>query len=326
MGLLSGSGVAAYKSVDRTNFTATAGQTTFTLAQGYAVGDVDVFLNGVKLLEGDDYFASTGTTVVLNSPAVAGDFIQVVSYNQFNVSNTYTKSEADSRYMVATGQTPMQSYLRTPNYGVSSWSDADSVSLEASQGAGTQGVSVKAWGRSMATYGGDVHYIADTRGASGSHRFYGWNGTTWSENMKVDTLGRVIKANQPAFSSYCMTNETTAIGAAAPFTAVRYNIGGHFNTSTRRFTAPVAGRYLFTHGTNCNGIASGSGMYFGFYVNGNRVSGWFYTTSNGNWMLMAGSVVLNLNAGDYVFVAPGVAMHWDYGSDAWGNFDGYFLG
>lgn len=327
MGLLSGSGAAAYKSLDRTNFTATAGQTTFNLAQGYSVGDVDVFLNGVKLLEGDDYYASTGTTVVLNSPAAVGDFIQVVSYNQFNVANAYTKAECDTRYMVATGENPMQSYLRTPNYGVSSWSDSATAALEASVGGGEQGVGVKVFGRSVATSGGDVLYTTDSRGAGGRHRFGTWNGTTFTQSMGLDSVGRLTLPYQPAFSAYCNVNESpTAVNSPAPFNAVRYNIGSHYNTTTRRFTAPVAGRYLFTHGCNINGVSSGTGAYFGFYVNGVRGSGWFYTTSNGTWFLLSGSAVLNLNAGDYVFVASPVAMHWDYGSDSWGQFDGYFLG
>jgi len=326
MALLSGAGSAALKSADRTNFSATAGQTTFNIAQGYSVGDVDVFLNGVKLQEGDDYYATNGSSVVLNSGAALNDFVQVVSYNQFLVANTYTKSETDSRYMVATGSTPMSSYLRTPNYGVSSWSDSSSASLEASVGGGEQGVGVKVFGRSVATTGGDVLYTTDSRGAGGRHRFGSWNGTAFTQNMGLDSVGRLTLPYQPAFSAYCNVNETTAVNTAAPYTGVRYNVGSHYNTTTRRFTAPVAGRYLFTQGCNINGVASGGGAYFGFYVNGVRGSGWFYTTSNGSWFLLSGSAVLNLNAGDYVFVASPVAMHWDYGSDAWGQFDGYFLG
>ena len=67
MALLTGAGLGAYKSIDRTNFIATEGQTTFTLSQGYSVGDIDVFLNGIRLFEGDDFFATNGTTVVLCS-------------------------------------------------------------------------------------------------------------------------------------------------------------------------------------------------------------------------------------------------------------------
>jgi hypothetical protein len=326
MALLSGGGSAAYKSLDRTSFTATAGQTTFTVTQGYSVGDVDVYMNGIKLVEGDDYYATTGTTIILVSAANLGDSLQVISYNQFSAANAYTKTESDTRYMVANGGTPMTSYLRTPNYGVSSYSDTASASLEASAGSGTQGVGVKAWGRSMPTWGGDMHYITDTRGASGQHRFYGWNGSTWTQNLSIDSLGRMNVSNQPAFSAYSMTNETTAANSPAPYTATRYNIGGHFNTSTRTFTAPVAGRYLFTHFCNANGISTGSGIYAAFYVNGVQRSAYMYCTVANTWTNIVGTAVLNLNASDTVFVAPALAFHFDYGSLAWGQFDGYLLG
>jgi hypothetical protein len=246
MGLISGSGAAAFKSVDRTNFTATAGQTTFTLTQGYSVGDVDVFLNGIKLVEGDDYFATNGSTVVLNSGAAVGDYLQVVSYNQFGVANTYTKTETDARYMVASGANPMTSYLRTPNYGVSSWSDSATASLEASVGSGEQGVGVKTFGRSVATYGGDVLYTADTRGAGGRHRFGYWNGTTFTSSMNIDAGGRVTKPLQHAwaaeFPGFTCTTASTVYYPS--YSTPALNVGGGFNASTGKFTVTVSGVYV----------------------------------------------------------------------------------
>jgi len=61
----------------RTSFTATGGQTTFTVS--YTVGYVEVFLNGV-LLNGTDYTASNGTTVVLATGATAGDIVETIAY------------------------------------------------------------------------------------------------------------------------------------------------------------------------------------------------------------------------------------------------------
>jgi hypothetical protein len=248
MGLLSGNGVGAYKSVDRTNFVCTAGQTVFTLSQGYNIGDVDVYMNGIKLVEGDDFYAVNGTTITLNSGANAGDALAVVSYNQFNVANTYTKSEADTRYMVATGGNPMTSYLRTPNYGVSSWSDSANASLEASQGAGTQGAAVKVHGRSVATFGGDIHYVSDTRGAGGGHKFYGYNGTIASNYMSIDTVGRVNTPNQPLWvARQTQTNGvSTASSTKMTWWDVLYNIGSNWNTTNHRFTAPITGVYQVT--------------------------------------------------------------------------------
>lgn len=247
MGLLAGGNNAAYKSVDRTNFTATAGQTTFTVTQGYSVGDIDVFINGIKILEGDDYYATNGSTVVLTSAAALGDFVQVVSYNQFAAANTYTKTEADSRYMVATGATPMTSYLRTPNYGISSWSDSANASLEASNGAGTSGVGIKAWGRSVAGSGGELTYITDTRGASGQHIWYGYNGTSLTQQMKMDTSGRLSIANQPSILLNGNNGSVTLSGTylTSTYLSAEHTYGGMvWDGVNGRVYVPVAGRYL----------------------------------------------------------------------------------
>jgi hypothetical protein len=66
----------------RTSFTATAGQTTFSVT--YTVGYVEVFLNGV-LLNAADYTASDGTTVVLAVAAGAGDIVETIAYNISNI-------------------------------------------------------------------------------------------------------------------------------------------------------------------------------------------------------------------------------------------------
>ena len=61
-----------------TKYTATADQTTF--AATYALGYVDVFLNGVKLAE-DQYTASNGTSIVLDEGAAIDDIIEIVAFN-----------------------------------------------------------------------------------------------------------------------------------------------------------------------------------------------------------------------------------------------------
>ena len=68
-----------------TDFTATAGQTTFTVT--YTVGLVEVYRNGVKLAIAD-YTASNGTTIVLATGANAGDVIEVVAFAAVNTAAT----------------------------------------------------------------------------------------------------------------------------------------------------------------------------------------------------------------------------------------------
>ena len=79
---------AAGATTDRRTYTATAGQDTFAAA--YDVGPpphVDVFLNGVHLSPGGDYAADTGTSIVLTSPASAGDTVVITGWGVFAVAD-----------------------------------------------------------------------------------------------------------------------------------------------------------------------------------------------------------------------------------------------
>jgi hypothetical protein len=82
----------------RTSFTATAAQTTFTVA--YTVGYVEVFVNGV-LLNASDYTASNGTSVVLSVACNSGDIVETIAFTTFNVANTVSSFSGGS-----TGLTP----------------------------------------------------------------------------------------------------------------------------------------------------------------------------------------------------------------------------
>ena len=59
---------------------------------------MDVYQNGVLLKPGTDYTATTGTTVVLVTGASLNDVVEMVVYDAFSVADSYTKSQADTRY------------------------------------------------------------------------------------------------------------------------------------------------------------------------------------------------------------------------------------
>ena len=80
-------------------FTATDGQTTFSTADdssslAYAVGKIDVFLNGIRLAPAD-FTATNGTSVVLASGASASDVLFVVAFGTFQVSDLGAALTAD---------------------------------------------------------------------------------------------------------------------------------------------------------------------------------------------------------------------------------------
>jgi len=70
-----------------TDFTATAGQTVFTV--NYVIGFVSVYRNGIKLGNAD-YTATDGTTITLATGAIVGDLIEVQSVSNLNLYSTIT--------------------------------------------------------------------------------------------------------------------------------------------------------------------------------------------------------------------------------------------
>jgi len=85
---------------NRYYYTATASQTLFSGAddngQTLAYADskyLDVYLNGVLLVAGTDYTATTLTSVSLTTGAAADDIIEIIAYDIFSVADTVSASQ-----------------------------------------------------------------------------------------------------------------------------------------------------------------------------------------------------------------------------------------
>jgi hypothetical protein len=77
--------IAPEMAIGHQAYTASGGQTTFTVTDGYNTSSVYVYLNGV-LLDAADYTATNGTSIVLGSGAASNDTVRVVTY--FNPVDT----------------------------------------------------------------------------------------------------------------------------------------------------------------------------------------------------------------------------------------------
>jgi hypothetical protein len=75
--------------VSRQTFSPSGVTTDFTFASTYTVGYLDLYINGVRLIEGTDYTATdTSTISVLNGGAISGDVLEAVAYKAFNLNDT----------------------------------------------------------------------------------------------------------------------------------------------------------------------------------------------------------------------------------------------
>lgn len=145
---------------------------------------------------------------------------------------------------------------------------------------------------------------------------------SWNQYLNISRTGVMTTPLQPAFSMY---NNANVSGAnVQPFSGTKFNQGSYYDTTNYRFTAPVAGIYLFSFYDNTNGVSGAS--YFYFRKNGSQIGSYMYQTSAGGWDLTSACEVIKLAQNDYVDVyTPVSSLHADYGSN-WGSFSGFLIG
>lgn len=130
----------------------------------------------------------------------------------------------------------------------------------------------------------------------------------------------VMKPNQVMFHA-TGTSSVTGTGSSVPYNVANRNIGNGYNTSTYRFTAPIAGTYIFTYQHFTSGGSAGA---VDFYVNGVRKQRSGREYADTSYIGDVGSIVLFMNAGDYCYsyIYTGtVHINQDYSA-----FTGYLLG
>jgi hypothetical protein len=117
-------------------FTSTAGQTTFTVANGYNLGMVDVFVNGVKLVNGVDYTATNGTTVVLTDALTVGQIVEIDNYltaflptNALRTITTFTATAGQTTFSVTYTQGLIDVFYNGSNLAQSEYTATNGTSI-----------------------------------------------------------------------------------------------------------------------------------------------------------------------------------------------------
>jgi len=138
---------------------------------------------------------------------------------------------------------------------------------------------------------------------AGASSFVIRNQTDTTTAMAIDTAGRVTKPYQPAFMAQ-RTGGSSNPGqyAVYPFNTTYYNIGSHYNTSTYRFTAPVAGLYMF--GMQLLTDNSGNRVIVYLRINGsngyNTTQAYEGSADTEEYNNVQINALFKLNANDYV--------------------------
>ena len=234
--------------VARQSFSPTGVTTDFTFAAGYTPGYFDLFINGVKMIEGSDYTSSDGSTfTVLNGGAQNGDVLEGVAYKAFNAASV---SNANANFTVG-GDLAVSGNLNVT--GIATLGAGTSVSFATTAYAleGTPDLTVRNLTGVAATFSGVVTYEdvtnIDSVGivtAQGGLNVVGGGATVTGVSTFFDTV-RVGSAITLGASSGIITATGLHVGTAATLDASGFNI-----------TGVVTATSFVGDGTGLTGVAS----------------------------------------------------------------------
>ena len=202
----SGVTTTAYRT--QTEFTATAGQTTFSVPS-YTVGYIDVYRNGV-LLGSADFTATSGTTVVLATGASAGDLVETVSF--------YVSSVLNAIPAVANAVT--DTYLNTGAVTTAKIADANVTPAKISTGG-------PSW-----TSGGDLSFNSGYGSSAVAYGCRAWVNFNGTGTPAIRASGNVSSITDNGSGDYTV-NFTTAMPDASY--AVSAILNGNANTNSGAF-------------------------------------------------------------------------------------------
>ena len=204
---------------------------------------VDVYLNGVLLVDGVDYGTSTANTISSLSALADGDVIEIVAYDVFNIAKNNAEVTRTRYYKTASGSEtaisgnddsgvaiafPAGAQLDVSLNGVSLVAGTDYNTSTANTISGLSSLSA---GQVIEIVKYEKFVVSDTVSAAAGGSFGG--------NLSVSG---VISSNVPCFS-ITGNNGAYVTTSPIPFAVTNVDTASGVDLSNNRYTIPVEGHW-----------------------------------------------------------------------------------
>jgi hypothetical protein len=322
----------------RYHFTATGGETSLSGADDnsktlkFTDGEyVDVYLNGILLVQGTDYGVGTTNTISSLAALAANDIVEVVVYDIYNVAKINSEAVRARHYYTATGGETSIGTSQIAGLSFAANADID-VSLNGiSLVAGTDyntttantvgGLSALSAGNviEIVIYekfqladalskaaGGTVSGAVTASGGLNVGTIKEATGTTTA--MTIDSSGRILTPARPAFRAR-LSSILTAVDYSSAKTKITFGIedfdvGGNYDNANHKFVAPITGYYFISYQIYYSAVTTATQITASLYIDGVESTS-FGTAADpqgGNVYTPQFSSVISLTAGEEVEV------------------------
>ena len=208
----------------------------------------------------------------------------------------------------------------TKGYG-----DLDDLTIATS---GNTGITIRSGTSSLGVIGfadgtsGNTQYrgVIQYRHSNDSMEF----NTADAQRMKIDGNGIITTPSQPSFRATKSGGPYSHSTGTFVWDQNQHNTGSNYNTSNGRFTAPVAGVYLFHAYSIYTGNSSND--TWDFQKNGSNFPGsrlHFTNSPGGAWDNVTNTCIISLAANDYITLR---ASSQEYHGGDWTAFCGTLIG